>query len=478
MKQPQERSVTMDDRDRRSIAAAILAAALAVATLGAVPAAAQSLKIRKNIACLDQTEVANFEHAITILKQRATGEKNWDYWVKVHGDFDVAHCLHGGELIFPWHRSELLYFEKLLQESDPARTSNVTLPYWDLTAVTSGAQGYPAAFEKAGSTLSECHQEGRVVPCERESHPRGTRPYSASDINNILGLSAWADFGGRVRGKGQLESGPHDFIHGTYVNGLMGAVPTAAADPIFYALHTDLDRLWAIWQERNPGKDPVQLDKPKWQGTVWQQLKPPFDTAKAVLKISDLGYAYGPADCGKGEAMTAGRAESPRAANEELPSDGSVTTLPFKLPAGDHSQLRLLLADVPVSTPSVRIFVFLHPAAEPYKPGDRSFADAYLAANLTLWQSSDVHHANGAETHAASSDVTAVLFPKQPGLLAKAAPQSNWVITLVVTPASRAQAGVRAAGRALTFSKASLELGTGRTPAKVSLTPKAKQEGK
>ena len=155
-----------------------------------------------------------------------------------------------------------------------------------------------------------------------------------------------------------------------------------------------------------------------------------------------------------------------------------MTTFPFKLPAGDHRQLRLRLADVPVSTPSVRIFVFLHPAAEPYKPGDRSFADAYLAANLTLWQSSDVQHAHGAEAPPASSDMTAVLFPKQPGLLAKAAPQSAWVITLVVTPASRAQAGVLAADRGLTFSKASLEVGTGRTPAKVSLTPKAKQKGK
>lgn len=468
----------MHDRDRRSVAATTLAAALAVVTLGAAPTAAQSLKTRKNIACLDSTEVANFEHAVTILKQRTTGEKSWDYWVQVHGDFDVAHCLHGSELIFPWHRSELLYFEKLLQESDPPRTSNVTLPYWDLTAVTSGARGYPAAYEKAGSTLSECHQEGRTVPCGREVHTRGTRPYSAQDIKNILGLSTWADFGGPARGgKGQLESGPHDFIHGTYVNGLMGVVRTAAADPIFYGLHTDLDRLWDIWQQSNPGKDPVQLDKPKWQGTVWQQLKPPFDTARTVLKIRDLGYAYGPADCGKGEAMPAGGAEAPRAANEELPSDGSVTTFPFKLPAGDRGQLRLRLANVPVSTPSVRVFVFLHPAAEPYKPGDRSFADAYLAANLTLWQSSGGRHAHGAEAPAAGSDVTAVLFPKQPALLAKAAPQSDWVITLVVAPASRAQAGLLA-GRGLTFSKASLEAGTGRTPATVSLTLKARQKGK
>jgi hypothetical protein len=467
----------MTMHDRRSMAAATLAAALAAVTLGGVPTAAQSLKVRKNIACLDQTEVANFEHAVSILKQRATGDKSWDYWVKVHGDFDVAHCLHGSELIFPWHRSELLYFEKLLQESDPPRTSNVTLPYWDLTAVTSGSQGYPAAYEKAGSTLFECHQEGRVVPCGRESHPKGTRPYSAEDIDNILGLGTWADFGGPLRAKGQLESGPHDFIHGTYVSGLMGDVPTAAADPIFYGLHTDLDRLWAIWQERNPGKDPVQLDKPMWRGAAWRQLKPPFDTARKVLKISDLGYAYGPADCGKGEAMTAGGAEAPRAANEELPSDGSVTTFPFKLPAGDRRQLRLRLANVPVSTPSVRIFVFLHPAAEPYKPGDRSFADAYLAANLTWWQSSDAQHAHGAAAPPASSDMTAVLFPKQPGLLAKAAPESAWVITLVVTPASRAQAGVLAAGRGLTFSKASLEVGTGRTPVKVGLTPKAKKGG-
>jgi len=466
----------MQNRDRSRMSAATLAAGLLAASLLAGPAAAQPLKIRKNIACLDDREVANFEHAVTILKQRDQEDKrSWDYWVAVHGDFDIAHCLHGNELIFPWHRSMLYHFEKLLQAADPPRTSNVTLPYWDLSAVPSGDHGYPRAYEKPGSTLSVCHLLGQAQPCGRETYSKPLRPpYSGNELRQILGLGNWPDFGGRVPGKGRLELGPHDFIHGVYVNGLMGAVPTAAADPIFYALHAELDRLWADWQQRNPGKDPVQLDKPKWNGQIWEELKPPLDTARSVLKISDLGYAYGPADCGRGEKM----AEAPRAVNEDLPQGGTVTTFPFKLPAAGRDQLRLVLGSVPVDAPSTRVFVFLHPANQPYKPGDQHFADAYLAANVTLWQSSTGKHPHAAAAHPAASDLDVVLFPPRSSLLAAAAPQSDWVITMVVTAAARARHGTLAAGPGLKFSRASLQLGSGGTPVDVALTPARKKEGR
>jgi hypothetical protein len=40
--------------------------------------------------------------------------------------------------LIPWHRARLAGFEKLLRDSDPPRTANVTIPYWDWTKPASG----------------------------------------------------------------------------------------------------------------------------------------------------------------------------------------------------------------------------------------------------------------------------------------------------------------------------------------------------
>ena len=41
-----------------------------------------------------------------------------------------------------------------------------------------------------------------------------------------------------------------------WVGGHMGQIPFAAYDPIFWAHHTMIDRLWRLWQLRHPGTLP------------------------------------------------------------------------------------------------------------------------------------------------------------------------------------------------------------------------------
>lgn len=56
-----------------------------------------------------------------------------------------------------------------------------------------------------------------------------------------------------------------------------------AFDPIFWAHHSNVDRVWALWQDRNPGLNPTELD-----GTL-----PPFSmTVQDSLSIRKLGYEY------------------------------------------------------------------------------------------------------------------------------------------------------------------------------------------
>lgn len=56
-----------------------------------------------------------------------------------------------------------------------------------------------------------------------------------------------------------VEGTPHGAVHVT-VGGLMGSVPTAAQDPIFWTHHANIDRLWNRWLDNpahaNPASGP------------------------------------------------------------------------------------------------------------------------------------------------------------------------------------------------------------------------------
>ena len=65
----------------------------------------------------------------------------------------------------------------------------------------------------------------------------------------------------------------------------MGKIPFAAYDPIFWAHHTMIDRLWRIWQLQHPGADP--------DASLLDQALPPFRmTVRQTLDVAALGYDY------------------------------------------------------------------------------------------------------------------------------------------------------------------------------------------
>jgi hypothetical protein len=69
-------------------------------------------------------------------------------------------------------------------------------------------------------------------------------------VPTILGASTWSNFAGPI-------NGVHGSVH-IWVGGLMSSPGTAAADPIFWMHHANLDRLWWVWQTTpgNAGKNP------------------------------------------------------------------------------------------------------------------------------------------------------------------------------------------------------------------------------
>ena len=127
---------------------------LLVATSSAL---ADDIVKRKSIDKLTAQELAAYEHAIQIMKDRSKANQYdksgflWQAWVhncpavwvpkdgKDDGreplcdfwegrepddtsKYNLAHpgmCEHGKDLFLPWHRAEFYYFEKILQATDP-----------------------------------------------------------------------------------------------------------------------------------------------------------------------------------------------------------------------------------------------------------------------------------------------------------------------------------------------------------------------
>lgn len=126
-----------------------------------------------------------------------------------------------------------------------------------------------------------------------------------TDIDRILQITDFPTWGSGPASNhffGALES-VHNFMHnfpgGANPNYIIGSnTPTdymepeaghmtdnrvTAYDPIFWAHHTNVDRLWARWQELHPGVNPQVLNSPL----------PPFEmTVADTLSTHDLGYEY------------------------------------------------------------------------------------------------------------------------------------------------------------------------------------------
>ena len=79
----------------------------------------------------------------------------------------------------------------------------------------------------------------------------------------------------------------HDNIH-VWLGGTMSDQNWAAYDPIFWAHHAMVDRLWRIWQHNNPNALPDQrvLD------TAMTFASVPSMKVSDVLDVTQLGYDY------------------------------------------------------------------------------------------------------------------------------------------------------------------------------------------
>ncbi len=197
-------------------------------------------------------QLTRLRAGVQAMKSRpASDPTSWQYQANIHNIFcnnppQGMQVVHYSWRFLPWHRAYLYYFEKILRAASGDPT--LSLPYWNWSTNLR----LPAQYWGAGNPLFD---PTRVMTPTQELDPRRTA------INNLLGLSSFSLFGGTPGGAGSVEVGPHNYVHGA-VGGNMGQFSTAALDPIFWAHHSNVDRVWYLWNQlgRTNPTDPAWLN--------------------------------------------------------------------------------------------------------------------------------------------------------------------------------------------------------------------------
>lgn len=261
------------------------------------------MNIRKNINALAAGEVATLKSAFS--KAYAANDA-YEPFAGIHGlPIPISCPHHTTDLAFlPWHREYVLQFEALLRRFEP----EVVLPYWDWTEDPSNTtDGLPALVQSSngsgdqnplfsapmrwvqpfiqqfGNQLSQDFVEFLGEGVSRRSVDS---PASRHDPlgHNLRGLVAAAEMQGDFEAFNDAIEQPHDELHG-YIGRHMGAVPTAAFDPIFWLHHCNVDRQWAKWQLLNPQANV----HPSPNANPADISNRPFSE---LMSVTNLGYDY------------------------------------------------------------------------------------------------------------------------------------------------------------------------------------------
>jgi tyrosinase len=247
--------------------------------------AAGAFRYRRNIRQLTADQLAAIRKAFHDVKA-LSDDRGFQHWAGIHGLPLPMYCQHGGSgpmgsrLFLPWHRAYLHFFELDLQD----RVPDVTLPWWNWTKhdvgipdeyVQASASGSPNPLRGA-AVQPTARQNGQPTKTTRQPGDPANLP-SAAEVATLLGRGDFYDF------SSGLED-IHNRIH-VWVGGTMGIIPWAAYDPIFWAHHTMIDRIWRLWQARHPGAAPPS--------SLLGQALPPFPmTVADTLNVHALGYDY------------------------------------------------------------------------------------------------------------------------------------------------------------------------------------------
>lgn len=306
----------------------------------------------------------HYAQAVARMKKReADDPTSWAYQAAIHGTYTEPfldlwnQCEHQSWYFLPWHRMYVYYFEQIVRAAvvELGGPEDWTLPYWDY-----GLDGADAALPRPFLQPADENQnplfvrernryynEGGRLPEQLASPAKAlARPFyiGTAELGGGSGPAREPRFWGQ---SGELERTPHNAVH-SQIGGWMGDPETAAQDPIFWLHHCNIDRVWAIWNERNHGKDPGEGDWLEHSFEFFDAEGRKVSKACGEVRetIPQLNYTYEPSPAastvGEEESMPAPPpppADAPRpaqpkfvgASGEKVPLTGESVEVPVEI---------------------------------------------------------------------------------------------------------------------------------------------------
>ncbi|BCE00206.1 tyrosinase family protein [Marinicellulosiphila megalodicopiae] len=266
-----------------------------------------NLRIRKNIAFMSSEELNQYRAAIEDYDATSLDIEN-SLWQKM-ADIHTNWCLHYQEAFLLWHRAYMMYFEEKIgmavpywnwmspnatKDGDPeaglpqafidetyehpitkeirpnplryaiarnakskACINDVTLPdgqcryvQRDPILYTKGKDSQKERQAKLNLLGKFQQQVSQALQWDVFSTPQGSPGYPWANIPSFEPPPPDSDYPHKCDFDGRYEQ-PHDNFHG-WIGFDMADNTYTAYDPIFWSLHSNIDRIYEVWLRQNP----------------------------------------------------------------------------------------------------------------------------------------------------------------------------------------------------------------------------------
>ncbi|KDP20931.1 hypothetical protein JCGZ_21402 [Jatropha curcas] len=294
-----------------------------------LPSSNNPLRIRPAAHLADDAYVAKYSKAIELMKALPDDDpRSFKQQASVHcaycdgayhqvGFPDLDLQIHNSWLFFPFHRYYLYFYEKILGKliDDP----NFALPFWNWDS-PAGMQ-IPKMFVSPKSALYDqyrhkSHQPPTLIDLDYSGTESSYSNQEQLSSNLTImyrqmvsnGKTAKLFFGNAYRsgdepdpGAGSIENIPHGPVHlwtgdSTQPNKEdMGNFYSAGRDPIFFAHHANVDRMWTLWKTLG-GSKRTEITDTDWLNAEFLFYDENANLVRVKVKDSidykKLGYGY------------------------------------------------------------------------------------------------------------------------------------------------------------------------------------------
>ena len=288
--------------------------------------------VRKNANSIEaQSDVEALDNAMRIMKQRGCEDPtSWYYQSAIHWvptrvkdnqlcesytdwtELKIAwdECTHshsGAEEInfLIWHRMYIWHLEKIVRET--SGNKDFALPYWGYTNYNNSDKVMPKMWR---DTTSSLYESDRLDSLNHGLPIMGaTRRMLAGEYPKLMNITDYQTFNKNL--DQSIHGGMHNYIgsgnagveeHYNIISqkssttGMMSDVATAAFDPIFWAHHSNIDRMFQQWLNSPNGQKVTlqQLEENPWKYEFFDEhgRLVNYTPAEVMAVIYNMDYDY------------------------------------------------------------------------------------------------------------------------------------------------------------------------------------------